>query len=102
MSQTIERIHLTVAGLTYALAPLESVGDLKRAVVEAVRAGGGFVDLTLDDGQRLSILVASASQIVISAQTVPLDSSHADGERYDQLHLAEPWDGEEDTPFDLI
>ena len=72
-------------------------------ITEAVCAGGGFVDETLDDGQRLSVLVASTTAIIISAQTVHLDASTADGVRYSSSVVGDPWGGYDDTsPFDYL
>lgn len=74
MSHTIERLHISVEGVTHALAPLETVGNLKRDITEVIRAGGGFVDVSVDGGQRLSIFFTSTTPVTISAKTVRVDS----------------------------
>lgn len=104
MPHTIERLHITVAETTYPLAPVERVDDLKNAIVDAVRAGGGFVEMTLDDGHQLSILIVPTTAVVIVAETVTLDASTADGGRcYSTSDAGPVWDGYDDgSPFDLI
>lgn len=103
MPQTIDRLHIAVAGSAYPLAPLESVEDLKSAIVQAVRAGGGFVEVALDDGRRLSVLVVPTTSVLIFSQTVPLDTGDADSYRYGTTGTpAGPFDYQDDSPFDLI
>lgn len=80
MQSTIDRVHLTVSGVTHALAPTEDAGALKRAVVQAVRDGGDFVDTVLDGGQRLSFLITSTIPVVVTVETMVLDGESADRE----------------------
>lgn len=80
MSQSIQRLHLIIDGATHALAPMENVDGLKANVLAAARAGGGFLDVTVDGGQRLSIYVTVNSSITIVAATVGMDTGSADGE----------------------
>lgn len=102
MSNSIERTHITVDGVTHALGPLERLDDLKAQVLKAARAAGGFVNVTVDGGQRLSFFVTSATSIVISVATVALDGETADGDRRgrDLTGVSEYDDG--DVPYDLI
>lgn len=81
MSQSIERLFLTVADVTFTLAPTEHADVLKTEIARQVQSGGGFVDVTVDDGQRLSFLVTPTSVITIAARTVHLDTEEADGHR---------------------
>ncbi|MXS75466.1 hypothetical protein AB0870_18360 (plasmid) [Microbacterium proteolyticum] len=103
MTQSIERVQLTVNGATHALAPLESVGDIEAQVLGATRAGGGFITVTLDGGERLSIFVsAAASSITIASSTVRLDSGLADGGGGGwRNHSGQVFDDEE-SPYDII
>lgn len=79
MPQSIERLHLTIDGVSHALAPMESVAGLKADVLAATRAGGGFLDVTVDGGQRLSIFITARTSITIVAATVRMDTGNADG-----------------------
>lgn len=102
MSQTIERLRIAVANVTYALAPLEHLDDVKAAITQAVHAGGGFVDLTLDSGRRLSLLVTTSSVITIVVESLRLDSGTADGEHTHAWEDGVTMDYDSDTPFDII
>lgn len=102
MSQTIERLRIAVADVTYALAPVEHLDALKATITAAVQAGGGFVDLTLDDGRRLSLLVTPSSFITIVVETLRLDSGTADGEQTRDWGSEVGIDYDADTPFDII
>lgn len=102
MPQSIERLHLTVDGMTHALSPLEDVDRLKADVLAAARAGGGFLDVSVDGGERLSIYITPASSITISAATLRIDTGNADGE-------SPPWSSapgttcyDADTTWDVI
>jgi hypothetical protein len=102
MSKSIERTQLTVDGSTYALGPLENLDDLRSQVLRAARAGGGFLNVTVDGGQRLSFFVSAATSIVIAVTTVPLTVHTADGER--PAHVVETTQdyGDGDIPYDII
>ncbi len=71
--------HLTVRGVTHALAPTESVGNIKAGALAAAQGGGGFHDATVDGGQRLSIYTTGASFITIAADTLARDTGSANG-----------------------
>ncbi len=90
MSQSIERLHLTIDGVSHALAPMENVAGLKADVLAATRAGGGFLDVTIDGGQRLSIFITGRTSITIVAATVRIDTGSADGQSRAQMN--EPGD----------
>lgn len=102
MSNSIERVHLTVDGVTHALGPLEHVDDLRDQILRAARDAGGFLNVTLDGGQRLSFFVTSTTSIVISVTTAPFGSDTPGGDY-------EPWDADipdhyndGDTPYDIV
>lgn len=102
MSPTIERLSLTVSGVTYQLAPIERLEALKDAIRQAVRAGGDFVDVTVDSGERLSIFLTPTSVVALATETVRLDTGRADGETGERSHpgLAHPYDDQ--YPYDVI
>ncbi|MEV7757898.1 hypothetical protein AB0O16_07260 [Microbacterium sp. NPDC089180] len=102
MSDSIERVQLTVGQTTFPLAPLEAVKEIEAQVLGATRAGGGFLRVTTDGGQRLSIFVASTTSIVITSNTVALDSAAADGDA--SVRQSQPPDvfGECDDPYDYL
>lgn len=102
MSPTIERLRITIADMNYALAPVEHLEDVKAAITAAVHAGGGFVDLTLDNGQRLSVLVTACVLITIVVETLRLDSGTADGEESPGWDVGARADYDADTTFDII
>lgn len=78
MPQSIERLHLTIDGTSHALAPIENVAGLKADILAAIRAGGGFLDVTVDGGHRLSIFITTHTSITIVAATVRMDTDNAD------------------------
>ncbi|MBD8478947.1 hypothetical protein [Microbacterium sp. CFBP 8794] len=84
MPNSIERIHLVVDGSLHELGPEERVDDLEAQILQATRAGGGFVRATLDRGQRLSIFVSSTSSIQIVASNVQPDHASADDDDHDE------------------
>lgn len=102
VSDSIERIHLTVDGATHALGPLERLDDLKRQVLAAIAHLGGFLDVNVDGGQHLSILITPASSITIAVATVRLDSGTADKNPTGRCP-GDTGDFEDgDVPFDII
>lgn len=102
MVKSIERVHLTVDSITYALGPLESLDDLRSQVLRAARAAGGFLNVTVDGGQRLSFFVTATTSIIIAVDTVRLHANTADGDRptYHSEVVGDYDDG--DVPFDVI
>lgn len=102
MSPTIERLRIAIADVTYALAPLEHLEDVKAGITAAVLAGAGFVDLNLDNGGRLSVLITASSTVTIFVETLQLDSGTADGEDNPERDAAAFVDYDPDIPFDII
>ncbi len=102
MGNSIERISVTVDGASFQLGPLESLDDLRKQVLRAARAAGGFLNVTANGGQRLSFFVTSATSIVVSVSTVPLDTATADGDP-DSLRPRTVTEYEDDDiPYDII
>jgi len=52
--------------------------DLKRDIARAVHDGGGFVDVSADGGERLSILFTSTTPVTISVRTMHVNSDIKD------------------------
>lgn len=102
MSNSIERTQLTVDGSTYALGPLESIDDLRSQVLRAARAGGGFLNVTVDGGQRLSFFVTGTTSIVIAVTTVRLNAHTADGGSPSYVAETAQDYGDGDVPYDII
>lgn len=72
----------------YVLAPDEDPSALADAVIEAVRAGGAFVDFRLTSGRLVRVLVTASS--TISLETVdwdPEDEGPAELGEYSRLHI---------------
>ncbi|PRY64682.1 hypothetical protein B0I08_11267 [Glaciihabitans tibetensis] len=85
------RNRVTIGAETVFLNDDQSIMELKKAVLRAVRAGGDFVDFWIDDSTRLSVLVSPG--LTVKFEIV-------------ELSLAEPtdWDGNyamSDLDFDL-
>lgn len=78
MSHTIERLYITVEGVMHALAPHETVGDLREQITQAVRDGGGFVDLSIAGGKLLSVFFSSTTPVTISVKTTQVSSDTVD------------------------
>lgn len=102
MGDSIERLQLTVGDATYPLAPLETVKDIEMQILGATRAGGGFLRVTTDGGQRLSIFVTSTMSILIASNTVVLDGGEADGDASTRQAQLPDVFGEGDAPYDYI
>jgi hypothetical protein len=101
MAHSIERTRITVDGVPHALAPLETADDLRRQTLAAIRAGGGFLTFTSDDGSKVSILVTPGTSVTISATTVPVRSDPADEEPPIWTPPSVAYD-DDGTPFDVI
>ncbi|MDU0328469.1 hypothetical protein RWH43_17050 [Microbacterium sp. KSW2-21] len=101
MSPTIERLHLTIAGITYALAPMENVEAIKTTIIHAVHAGGGFLNLTLDSGQFLSVLVTPTSVVTLAVESVRLTHGASDGDN-GRWASGIPFEYDGDAPYDFI
>lgn len=102
MPNSIERVHLTVDGSTFALGPLETLDDLRDQVLRAARAAGGFLNVTVDGGQRLSFFVTTTTSIVIAVATVPLSADTADGRGLQHTPGIDRDYNDGDIPFDVI
>ncbi|MDZ5144494.1 hypothetical protein [Microbacterium testaceum] len=101
MGQSIERLRIAVDRVSHALGPLEHADDLRRQILAAVHAGGGFLTVTTDDGSKLSILVTSATSVTISVVTVHLQEDTADA--HQAVWAPPPFSyDDDDTPFDVI
>lgn len=78
-AETVVRIEVDVNGRSYVLAPGQDPEDVKRRIQEA--APGTFVELALGGDRKVSVLISSGVQIVVTTETVELDPR--DGEPYD-------------------
>ena len=99
MSSTIERVYLSVDGRSHPLAPLETVSDIKSQVLSAVRAQGGFVNVTGDAGQQISVLVTAVTSITVTALKLEVNDEAA---AQLQWTMSENLADEGDSPYDLI
>jgi len=102
MPHTIDRLHVVHGGVSYALAPTEHLDAVTTAARDAVRAGGDFVEVALDNGQRLSILVTPSSVLVITTETIRVDGGRGDDlDRVETDDIPSPtYDA--DNPWDII
>lgn len=102
MTSSIDRVQLTVDAATYALSPLEGLDDIRAQIMKAVRAGGGFLNVTVDGGQRLCFFVTAATSIVIAVSTVSIGQDAEDGERRSKDACPIHEHGDDELPFDII
>jgi hypothetical protein len=66
MKQTV----LALGGVTYVLAPNASSAAIKQDVLDAVSRGGGFVDIPVPGDEIVSVLVTSATLVILSESIV--------------------------------
>lgn len=85
MSQTMQRISISVNGDVHPLAQGSDVEELKHDVTEAIDAGGRFVEMTVVGNRRVSALVTASTSVTISVETVDFDARD---------------DGDAATPYD--
>lgn len=74
MPPTMERPALVINGDVLALAQGESISELKRRIVDVVRAGGGFVDLTVVGNRVVTVFFSAHTQMTITVGTVEFDA----------------------------
>jgi hypothetical protein len=71
---TMVRTHVAVNEVGFFLAQGQDVPDLKRRIEFAAQAGGRFVEFVVAGNRSVSVLISSASHIMISVETVELDA----------------------------
>jgi hypothetical protein len=81
----MQRITITVSDTPHALAQGQSIDDIERRALEAVRAGGDIVRVTLYGNRELAVLVSPGVPITFEVQDVPEELRD---------------DGDLDSPFD--
>lgn len=85
------RTEVAVNGGTFAVAQGQDVEYLKRRIIDAVRAGGDFVDFVVVGNRQVSVLFSPATQVAFSVETVRFDPRDTGDD-------AEPYGG----PFDFV
>jgi hypothetical protein len=76
-TQTMVRTQVAVDDVAFLLAQGQSIEDIKDHVEHALHAGGGFVDFVVVGNRATSILITPSSRVVVSVETVQLDSRDA-------------------------
>jgi hypothetical protein len=89
--QTMVRARIALNDAEFFLAQGQDVADLRRRIEEAMHSGGRFVDFVVVGNRAISVLIASATQVVISVETVDFDARDTGDD-------AMPYGGE----FDLL
>ncbi|MGH3691018.1 MAG: hypothetical protein ACRDT7_12745 [Microbacterium sp.] len=89
--QTMFRTRIALNDAGFFLAQGQDVADLRRRIEDAVHAGGGFVEFVAAGDRSVSVLISSASKVVISVESVVFDA-------LDDADDALPYGGE----FDLL
>lgn len=72
-TRTMVRTHVAVNDVGFVLAPGQDVDALKEEIESAARSGPRFVEFVVIGGRTVSVLMSAATQIVISAETIPVD-----------------------------
>jgi hypothetical protein len=68
--QTMTRTRVALNETEYFLAQGQDVADLRQRIEDAMRSGGGFVEFDVSGDRTVSVLISSATQVVISTSTV--------------------------------
>ncbi|PRB17404.1 hypothetical protein [Microbacterium sp. MYb62] len=89
--QTIARTRMVVDEVGFFLAPGQDVADLKHRIVEALRAGGAFVEFDVVGDDSVSILVSASTHVVISLESVDVDVG-VGGTGHDAAHYGGDFD----------
>jgi hypothetical protein len=64
--------HTVIVGSReFLLTPGEDVAEVKAAVVDAVRAGGGFVDFSVVGNRMVSVLVTAGVHVMFQSEQIP-------------------------------
>jgi hypothetical protein len=69
---------MTVDGNEYYLDPEQNVDETKHEVVDAVKSGGGIVDIPVAGHGTVSVLISQ--RIPITFETVDADESEPEGD----------------------
>jgi hypothetical protein len=64
------RQSVTVGRREFLLNPGEDVAAVKAAVVDAVRAGGGFVDFPVAGNRMVSVLVTAGVHVMFQSEQI--------------------------------
>jgi hypothetical protein len=88
---TMIRTQIAINDVSFFLAQGQSIADFKQRVEAAAQSGGRFVDFTVVGNRQVSVLISSASHVVVSVETVQFDPRDTGDE-------AEPFGG----TFDLL
>lgn len=72
--QTMVRARIALNEAEFFLAQGQDVEDLRRRIEDAMHSGGRFVDFVVVGNRAISVLIASATQVVISVETVDFDA----------------------------
>lgn len=71
--QTMARARIALNEAEFFLAQGQDVADLRRRIEDAMHSGGGFVDFVVVGNRAVSVLIAGATQVMISVETVDFD-----------------------------
>lgn len=72
--QTMTRTRVALNETEYFLTQGQDVADLRKRIEDAMHSGGGFVEFDVSGERTVSVLISSATQVVISTSTVSADS----------------------------
>jgi hypothetical protein len=84
----MRRHYLDVAGATFFLAQGHDIQQAKDAVVAAIRAGGGLVDLVVFGNVEVSVAVSPGVPVVFRSENVDADDRDT-GDVSDPFHPIE-------------
>ncbi|PQZ58326.1 hypothetical protein CQ040_11930 [Microbacterium sp. MYb54] len=72
--QTMSRTRVALDDAGFFLAQDQDVADLRRRIEDAVHSGGAFVEFVAAGDRSMSVLISSASKVVISVESVDFDA----------------------------
>ncbi|WP_435749137.1 hypothetical protein [Microbacterium sp. PMB16] len=71
--QTMVRTQVTVNDVGFFLAQGQDIDQLKGEIVSAAQTGGRFVEFVVVGNRSVSVLISTATQVVISVESVQYD-----------------------------
>ena len=85
-------VQARIDGQTFVVAGGEDLGHLKERILEAARAGAGFVDIDGVNGRRFSVLVTPAIPVRFEIFEIDDDGITDLGQAFTSFDLADQFD----------
>ncbi|MDN4639844.1 hypothetical protein QCD70_06290 [Agreia sp. PsM10] len=85
-------VQARIDGQTFVVAGGEDLDDVKGRILEAARAGAGFVDIESVDGRRFSVLVTPAIPVRFEIFEIDDDGITDLGQTFSSFDLADQFE----------